>query len=114
MTTENQAVTALTARIGTTVERHDYEPGDSRSMPWNVNIPRCGDPIQLELARIMDPVAFDPRAVPQNLGQSMDQHERQESALLHARRVLDAGWSRPPTAPGAVLAAKSVHAARQG
>jgi hypothetical protein len=59
---------------------------------WGVNDPKCDNPTQLELARIMDPVAFDPRAVPENLGQSWDQFERQQTALDHAKRVLDAGW----------------------
>lgn len=52
--------------------------------------------VQRELASIMDPVAFDPRAVPKNIGQDWDKHERQMTALEHARRALAAGWRPPP------------------
>jgi hypothetical protein len=61
--------------------------------PSRVTAPKCDDPEQLKLAQIMDPVAFDPRAVPENLGQSWDQVERQQTALLYAKRVLDSGWT---------------------
>jgi len=44
------------------------------------------------LARVLDPVAFDPRAVPKNLGQEWDRCCRQMLALGHARRALAAGY----------------------
>lgn len=56
---------------------------------------RCDNPVQLALAKIMDPVAFDPRAVATNLGQDWDRTERQMTALCHAENVIDAGWSPP-------------------
>ena len=44
------------------------------------------------LARILDPVAFDPRAVPKNLGQSWDKAARRYVAVVHATRAIAAGY----------------------
>ena len=44
------------------------------------------------LAVILDPVAFDPRARPETLGQTWDGVARRMVAETHARRALDAGY----------------------
>ncbi len=53
------------------------------------------DPVHLELATIMDPLAFNPDVVCKNVGQEYDRDERRMTALEHARRVLEAGWTPP-------------------
>lgn len=52
------------------------------------------------LARILDPVAFDPRAVPKNLGQDWDKVSRQMVAREHAERALAAGYRLVSEEPG--------------
>lgn len=47
-------------------------------------------------ARVMDPVAWDLRAIPENLGQSWDQFDRRMTAEQHARRLAAAGMLREP------------------
>jgi hypothetical protein len=44
------------------------------------------------LARILDPVAFEPCATAQNLGQQWDRDCRQRVARVHAERALAAGY----------------------
>lgn len=46
----------------------------------------------LKLARLLDPIAFDDRAKPQNLGQSFDRYSRQQTAMDHATIALIRGY----------------------
>lgn len=51
------------------------------------------DPIKT-LARVLDPVAYDPRAVPANIGQGWDRKSRQMVAEVHATAAHAAGFRR--------------------
>jgi hypothetical protein len=48
----------------------------------------------VKLARLMDPVAFEDRANPKNLGQSWDQYSRRQAAMDHATLALIRGYRR--------------------
>ena len=51
----------------------------------------------LDLARVLDPLAYDARAETVTLGQLWEQVSRRMTAECHARRVLAAGWQPPTT-----------------
>jgi hypothetical protein len=48
------------------------------------------------LARILDPVAFEPCAIRANVGQLWDEFARRRVALAHAERALAAGYRLVP------------------
>ncbi|MEQ3552853.1 hypothetical protein WIS52_20490 [Pseudonocardia nematodicida] len=61
------------------------------------SIDQTSDPLVAQLARILDPVAFDDRAEARTLGQLWDQTCRRMTAEQHARRAIAAGWSPSET-----------------
>lgn len=55
------------------------------------------------LARVLDPVAYDPKIVAENVGQEWDRTNRQMEAMAHARAALAAGYRPAPTLDAALV-----------
>jgi hypothetical protein len=52
---------------------------------------------------VLDPVAYDPKIVTENVGQEWDRTNRQMEAMAHARAALAAGYRPAPTLDGALV-----------
>jgi hypothetical protein len=79
-----------TSAAGATNTAQEHSDANSTVQPVSGDLRAEVD----RLARLLDPVAFDDRAVPQNLGQRFDRYSRRQTAIDHATIALVRGYRR--------------------